>query len=410
MLTFKRMGFAAVVAGFAVVCALASAPANAASTSNEPSAILVWPKIVVNSTGVCEGGVSDGLSCTTGCVGGVCRRTDTLVQIANVSNQPVAAHCFYVNANSHCTNTGAVCLTAQDCVLGNFTGACVPGWNELNFDVRITQNQPLVWSALEGLARDDLPCGGTIFDPCSGNQGTRVPPVPEDPFIGELKCIQVDANSADRLPAVCAGGACPNDLIGEATIQGVGVGIGAVDPQEYSALGIQNVGSNDGNGNLVLDGAEYATCPNVLIFDFLFDGATDPISGEFTASSELTLVPCSEDLLAQIVTPVTAQFLVFNEFEQRFSTSRQVNCFLNSPISLIDTSQSGRSIFSAGVGGTVAGQARIQGVDGGLLGVATLSLSDPFDTSGLSASAGGAYNLNQIGDRANADLIRIPGR
>ena len=78
----------------------------------------------------------------------------------------------------------------------------------------------------------------------------------------------------------------------------------------------------------------------MLVFNHLFDGAIDPISNEFVASSELTLVPCTENFLQQAVPSVTAQFLVYNEFEQRFSTSRLVRCLLDTPISRIDTSQS----------------------------------------------------------------------
>jgi hypothetical protein len=113
-------------------------------------------------------------------------------------------------------------------------------------------------------------------------------------------------------------------------------------------------------------------------------------------------VPCTENFLQQDVPSVTAQFLVYNEFEQRFSTSRLIRCLLDTPISRIDTTQSSRSIFSAAVAGTVAGQTRITGVGGGLIGSATLTLE------GATGSAGSAYNLNQFADRDEADFITIP--
>jgi hypothetical protein len=110
------------------------------------------------------------------------------------------------------------------------------------------------------------------------------------------------------------------------------------------------------------------------------------ISQLLAARSELSLVPCTQDFLRQAIPHVTAQFLVYNEFEQRFSTSRAVDCLLSGPISRIDTSQPNRSIFSASVAGTVAGQTRITGVNGGLIGAATLSLCEPDLTGACLAS------------------------
>jgi len=123
-------------------------------------------------------------------------------------------------------------------------------------------------------------------------------------------------------------------------------------------------------------------------------------------------VPCTQDFISQRIPQVTAQFLVYNEFEQRLSTSRLVSCVLDTPISLIDTSQPNRSIFSAALEGTVAGQTRITGVGGGLIGAATLNLCDAGPPvvcrSTTFAPGGAAYNLNQFADREAADFIRIP--
>jgi hypothetical protein len=199
--------------------------------------------------------------------------------------------------------------------------------------------------------------------------------------------------------------------MGQASIQNIAIADGDddditnVDVQSYNAIGIRNDGDNDGDGNIEI-GTEYEPCPSTLVLNHLFDGAADPIDDDYRAASELTLVPCSEDLYAQTRETITAQFLVYNEFEQRFSTSRGVDCFLDSPLSLIDTSQPDRSIFNAGVAGTVAGQSRIQGVNGGLLGLGVLNMVGIIDDD--DDTAGAAYNLNQDGDREGTDLIRIP--
>jgi len=376
-----------------------SPTAQAATYSDTGAAVLVWPRISVGAN------------------------SDTVLTITNQSSHPVAAHCFYVNGNNRCTNTGEVCTTSSTCVddSGVF-GACRPGWIEVNFDVMLTANQPLAWSAAEGLSGSGVPCPGDrigLPDHCNGsasNAGTRVPPVGESPFIGELKCIEADP--VTRLPAPCQatpGNPCPNDLEGTATLTSVDV-LGVIDTEEYNAVGLRTTGFNNGDNVLTIGGngtgpsaAEYQPCSEVLILNHLFDGAIDPVSGVLVAHSELSLVPCTEDFLLQSVPSVTAQFLVYNEFEQRFSTSRSINCVLTSPISLIDTSQPTRSIFSAGTAGTVAGQTRITGVNGGLIGSATLDLcaSSGCDST-VTPERGAAYNLNQFADRSEADFIRVP--
>jgi hypothetical protein len=102
-----------------------------------------------------------------------------------------------------------------------------------------------------------------------------------------------------------------------------------------------------------------------------------------------------------------AQFLVFNEFEQRFSTSRLVDCYFRRSLSEIDTSQPELSIFNAFVAGTAAGQTRVRGVTGGLLGV----LSEAIAINIISEPPFGldnAANLHFQGDRATADRIVLP--
>lgn len=369
-----------------VAALLLSSTAQAAPAIDRAAALLIYPKIRV-----------------------VTGQIETRLQISNESSTPTTAHCFYVNANSHCTNTGLVCTAPSDCVSSAGSGVCRPGWIETNFDIALTSQQPLGWLASDGLAGNDLPCVPTFFNPtpCApgvgSNAGTRVPPVSESPFIGELKCIQSD--SATRLPAPCDQGLCRNDLSGTAAIFKAGA---IVDAASYNANGLRAT-RNNGDEDLIIGAAdpvdaEYEPCPSVLVLDFFFDGASDPISGSPT-SSELTLVPCTQDFRAQTIPPVTAQFLVYNEFEQRFSTSRQVSCLLDSELSRLDTTQPERSIFNANVSGTIAGQARIRGVNGGLVGAAVLSLNGPF---GDPASTVASYSLDQAVERSASDVISLP--
>jgi len=380
----------------------------AAVTSDRAAAILVFPRVLANR-------ITQNAGVTT-----ALQEVDTVIQITNTSNDPVSLHCFYVNANSHCSLSGGACGgIGFGCPLAQ--DLCVPGWTETDFDLTLTGQQPIAWRASQGLSRDGFPLDGIAFQGPGGqsNSGSAVPPVSAEQlavgvgpgvesatiFFGELRCVVVDS----------ANQAIPRNVIkGEATLETlleIGAG-GAFQRvpivEKYSAIGIPAVGGDvDGDGVLVLggDAGEYEGCPNVLIMDHFFDGAVGVAFGQ--VFSQLTLVPCAEDLRRQVPGSVTAQFLVFNEFEQRFSTSSKVDCYFQEFLSLIDTPNSDRSIFNAAVAGTMSGQTRIRGVQGGLLGV----LSEISQASPLSISAMGlddASNLHVQGDRANPDLMILP--
>jgi hypothetical protein len=375
--------------------------ARADVASDRAAAIVVYPKIVVDSAS------------------GV----DTVIRLTNTNtSSPIDVHCFYVDANSHCTDDGDICTNSADCGLG---GTCVPGWVETDFNIVLTAGQPIEWEATDGLANRNLPlpygvCSANQFIHCGtgpvgdaicaqfgagvctmSNAGTHVPPVAEDPFKGELKCIAVDDTGVPI---------ARNDLKGEANIE---TSTDAdLDVASYNAIGIQATaaaGTQITDNPLVLgpgsDG-DYNGCPNVLILDNFFDLANDPISGA-PITTDLTLVPCSEDFLRQIGGSATVQYLVYNEFEQRLSTSRLVNCFQEIQLCNIDTTQCPRSIFAVGLQGTLTGQTRINPVinptsqlPSGLLGVA-------IERHGVDAGSA-AFNLHFAGARDTADYITLP--
>jgi len=314
--------------------------------------------------------------------------SDTVIQLSNTSPDPVDVHCFYENANSHCTNDGSVCTTASECCKGQVCGVCQPGWNETDFRIRLTPRQPLGWVVSSGLST--FPIDGLVRTGVGGssNAGSRIPAVPEDPFIGMLKCIVTDDTGT------------PIDwnvLKGEATLSA----FTRPDVAKYNAVGIQAIaGAVNDDRELILGGpdAEYNGCPNVLVLNHFFDGVTDPVAGG-TVSTDLVLTPCTQDLLRQIGGKTVVQYLVYNEFEQRFSTSRTVDCQQDLPLSKIDTPDPTRSIFSAGVSGTVTGQTRLSAIDQGVIGVA-------LETHSNAGSA--AFNIHFQGDRPEADTITLP--
>jgi len=354
------------MASGAFVAAALVAPAAADVSTDRASAILIFPKIEVSGDPT----------------------VDTVIQISNTSDQQQVLHCFHVNATGHCSFSGNACDPAtRPCPIEQ--GFCQPGWIETDFVIHITPRQPIAWRASDGLAEG--PLDGDILTGPRGesNEGTRIPPVGEVPYVGELKCVVVDENERPT----------PRNVIkGEATITRLEAG--DVDVAKYNGVGLQAIDADaDENRVLVLGGGanEYAGCPQTLIVDHVFDFAANPANGE-TVLSALVLVPCTQDFLNQIPGSTTAQYLVLNEFEQRFSTSGPVDCYFERPLSRIDTTNQPRSIFSAFVAGSVTGQTRVRGVTQGLMGVLVTRSGD--DTA--------AVNLHTQGDREQPDFITLP--
>src|SRR5262249_53565215 len=152
-------------------------------TSTNSAAIVVFPKIQVNGSGSAQ--------------------TDTIIQLTNTAPTPVNVRCFYVNANGHCaSDETTICNpdapASENASLCGFLG-CDPGWTETDFSLRLTSNQPIVWTASAGLL--NLPLSDTFGPGGQSNTGS-IPGVPEIPFRGELKCVEVGPDEAPVGP-VC---------------------------------------------------------------------------------------------------------------------------------------------------------------------------------------------------------------
>jgi hypothetical protein len=392
----RQVRWASWVVGLAMVLAVCGMrPALADVRSDQAAAILEWPSVLFFDTDTV---FASGFL------------LDTVIQLSNTSTDPVFVHCFYENANSHCTNTGQVCVFAQECCnTETGCGVCLPGWNETDFRVQLTPRQPLGWLASEGLSGFDpfppltfgeFPLDGVTSFGIGGssNSGSRIPPVPESPFNGSLRCIAVDQ---DEVPVD------RNVLKGEYTLELFNHEEDELSVAKANAVGIQAIeGAVNDDNILTLGGpdAEYNGCPNFLILNHFFDGAEDPVIGEGSnVITALTLVPCSEDYLRQIPGAAVVQYLVYNEFEQRFSTSRAVQCKQLILLSNIDTTQNERSIFSAGVAGTLTGQSRLNPIGSGLLAVAT-----EIHTGSSAQLPLADFNVHYQGDRSEPDLIVLP--
>lgn len=386
------------VVGLLPLAGIASASVNDVSTERGGS-IIVFPKVVWDGT------------------------RDTIIQIGNMSNSMVHAHCFYVNA-----------APVNPSLPPSSTNP--PQWNETDFDIWLTRQQPTHWVASLG----------RHFSQSNGNLGLSpglVPPVPQG-FIGELKCIQVD-ESGNPLRA--------NALKGEATLRNL-----AGDVSEYNAIAFR--GNPDmtvvdprttdlSGGDLVLDLTSltdsdtgdntgmYSACPDTLLFnhfaelspDMVIDqiGTCDTVCvagpnigtsctpstastdcgigglcGSCPVSTELTLVPCQEDFENQQGAAVTVQFLIINEFEQAFSTSTTVSCYMNLPLGLIGTA--GNNSFTYAVLGTLSAYSRITPATGhgGVIGVAEEFRGATSTGSGFGPKTAAAFNLEIEGNRFDA--------
>lgn len=415
----RRRCLASTTALFLLIGCASLAAAQDVTSATRAGGYLVFPKVVVHTTGAGNPALAAGELAT-----------DTVIQLTNTSNQPVVVNCYYINANGHCGGPGPnarVCQSNSECPGGQ---ECVPGWDVRDFTFTLTPNQPVGWTASTGFP-DGLPCFTTACGTGSNFNVGSIEAVQENPFTGELKCYQVD-------PATVAPGTetpdDANDLKGEATIVQSNAATGGTPPavlaSAYNAISfVAQEPGPDAAGPLCLGGATpppgtaqgvgcaevYTPCPGTLMLQHFFDGAE---AGSGFVNTELTLVPCSEDLVGGGLPDltVTAQLLVNNEFEQRFSTNTRVNCYQNIRLSDIDTRPGpegdGASMFAVGVQGTLGGNTRIQGVTGsengngyGLLGLAQTFYAP---TAGGAPDSAGAYHLNGTGDARTTDVVYHP--
>jgi hypothetical protein len=388
------------VVGLLPLTGIASANVNDVSTERGGS-IIVFPKVVWDGT------------------------RDTIIQIGNLSNSMVHAHCFYVNAAP--VNPSLPPSSSNP-----------PQWNETDFDIWLTRQQPTHWVASLGRRWGNL--SGLDGNNNAGLSPGLVPPVPQG-FIGELKCVQVD-ESGNPLRA--------NALKGEATLRNL-----AGDVSEYNAVAFQgnpdmtasDPRSADQSSDLVLDlttatasdtgdnSGMYSACPDTLLLNHFAELSPDMVidqigtcervcvagpsvgtlctassdcgigglCGSCPVSTELTLVPCQEDFENQQGAAVTVQFLIINEFEQAFSTSTTVSCYMNLPLGLIGTA--GNNSFTYTVLGTLSAYSRITPAtgNGGVIGVAEEFRGATMDSgSGFGPKTAAAFNLETEGNRFDA--------
>ena len=282
--------------------------------------------------------------------------TDTVVQVANTSEQPLRAHCAYDVETPSCDSG----VAGDSCLPGGAgcSGTCLPTHGTIEFDLALAAAQPLAWRVGSGLSRSVSDAVAAVAIPPAG-----------DAFLGLLRCVAVDGagRPVER-----------NALRATASIEtfeaAADPAADYVDAAQYDAVEQPAVaGAGDGDAFLALGGSspEYAACADTLVLSHVFDGATVRLATrQDTVHTTLALAPCAADIGGDEPATDVVQFFVYNEFGQRFSTSSPISGQLVTEMSRIDTTDPTRSIFAAGVAGTLAGQTRIQSAGGGVVGVA----------------------------------------
>jgi len=355
--------------------------------TDQSGSIVVFPKVIADGT------------------------RDTIIMLTNTANMPAQAHCFYVNALGFCNTTvnlscrpgsagfcsGTIpstmsngasngasslsCESTADCPLGETCvpvcpagETCVPVWEETDFDLFLTGQQPTQWRVSTGRVTDifgeacnlqdrakpgwetygtvgcsctrrcsisgDIVCDANYqcpanetclpglhcpgLDPGTGSQGSfAVIPVGTS-FEGELKCIQTLDDFQTPVNQ--------NSLKGEAIIETLASG----QVSEYNAIGISGLAGLGTNNDLLLNNVEYNACPRNLVLNHYADGATEDFS-EATVNTELTLVPCTEIFEPQLPTRSRALFTIVNEFEQPLSAELTFDCYVNRRLGVISS-------------------------------------------------------------------------
>jgi hypothetical protein len=239
--------------------ALWGAQAQADVSSDKPGSVVLWPKVIADGT------------------------RDTLITLTNTRNEQAYAHCEYVQALGICSVTGSFC-SVPNAAPGS-PGACEPiagnvcdqQWQSADFDVALTRQQPTIWRVSTGRVDNPfLPADGEcdLVLPVNPTDALRqscpglfligqVPPAPDQPFRGQLTCIQINVDG---------GANASNGLKGEATIET----LGSEQISTYNSINVEAIEGGGVDGLIRLNGVEYSACPPAVEVSHYSRGARLP--------------------------------------------------------------------------------------------------------------------------------------
>jgi hypothetical protein len=351
-----------VVLAVIALSALSGGRADALVASDQAGSVVIYPKVIADGT------------------------RDTIISLTNTSNMQAYVHCEYVQGIGICQSSlpGAPIFCTPDAP-GGLSADCntIPGdvcevnWQNANFDLILTRQQPTFWRVSTGRFLDvgdifsgsacreevqpdmsvRLICPGFFFtsdaDPL--NPTGNLPPPPGGGFFrGELKCFQTDSSTNGLMPG--------DALKGEATIETVGTPL----ISRYNSINIQ--GEENATNDLVLklnstpnrtDGlGEFNACPETIEFTHFGNQASNFIAAGLSSTAcdgsqcpvrtEITVMPCTENFEADVGAQVGLLFEFFDEFEVPISSADVLlDCWANYDLDDLTTvdAPSGGSTF-----------------------------------------------------------------
>jgi len=331
-------------------CTLIGGAALAATTTDRPGSILIFPKVVTTGT------------------------RDTVIQVTNTGNMPGDVRCFYLD--------GQTCL-------------------ETDFDLSLTRQQPTVWDAQQGRRVNPT-------DPQAGLDPGLVPPLPAN-YAGALVCVEVDTSDKPSVRNQLKGEATivdksqgfSSNSVGKynaVAVQGIssnGDDTLKLDGTEYSACpaslvvdfngrGQDRVIQGIGNGGRCVGGTNAgggcnssAQCPPA--------GTCSPASGTSSVFTRVTVVPCNLDFSNVTKANVTLNLLRSDETEVTLSGAvPQFGCWASFVV---------EDAFGGTQLATAYGSAGLRSVTGGpVVGVA-----ESFVADSLANTASAAVDLHTRG-------------
>jgi hypothetical protein len=303
----------------------AARPAAAKVSSDEPTAVLIFPLIRVDA------------------IAGI----DSVIQLTNSADGNLAIRCAYEN------KTGTPTLTP--------------------FSLQLTSDQPVAWRASVGLAT--VPGGGS---------GTI--PVIAGPFTGLLRCATTNAGGMPSNLNALVGAATIERFD---TTTAPAADSAHYNATGFEALAAAANGNDQlvlGGPGAEYAACPEALALQVFFDGAMLPlGAAGAV--EHQLSTTLAVVTCAHGAASDASSMVSLR--IINDMGQITSANREIHEQLVTPLSRIDSDDPSRSIFSAAVQGTLSGLVTISPMegDGGVLALAIEEHANPDNAAQVHSAA-----------------------
>jgi hypothetical protein len=261
---------------------------------------------------------------------------DTFIELTNDYPQDVWVQLYYINGDSPLE-------ALYEERPHRLVERAHTGWNSVGMQLQLTSSEPTYWSISTGLPAMLAPF--TVLDP--GDPPGRPSP---DPTYGEVRVLRgyIIAWAVDRHGREIRW----NHLSGRATVVDYDSGSAwvyvpwafqahsaphGVHPSNCLTVNLESGQCAESEiipGQLDLDGFEYDSCPDKLLFGFWAAGSMVPGPPDYSegvpVDTSLLLMPCDIDLRQDGIGPVTtkARFDIWNQNEVHFSgAERCITCW-----------------------------------------------------------------------------------